>query len=140
MARRPLLTAFKQDGTTYVFPDTSSYIATSADAVDQGRNAEVRVIGDIVREDITKIEVEWKVLSPEDYSDICKLFKSNHGGKFFIDIEYFDMTENDWRRKTFYPNDRKASIYSTAAILKENRLDDGRPAFYTNVSLHLIEQ
>lgn len=140
MAARPLLTAIRANGSRFVLPDPSSYKGISADLVDSGRNTEGFVIADLVRPDVAKVEIIWNVLYPDQFSEICKLFQAKYGGSFFTKFEFFNQTINDWQTRVFYPNDRTASIYSTAATLKPGRTDDGRPAWYSKVPLNLIER
>ena len=57
-------------------PDPSTYNATTSTVVDSARNVQGVMVGSVIRDDIAKIEETWNFLTVEQWSDICKLFKT----------------------------------------------------------------
>jgi hypothetical protein len=79
--------------------------------VDQGRNAEGRFIGSVIREDVGKVECSWKFITAEEWATILKLFKKSAGGKFVNLVTFYDQTAAGWVTKEMYVSDRKAGIW-----------------------------
>lgn len=96
-------------------------------AVDAGRNANNKVVGQKIGRDNYKIDnLFWPVLKAETWSDMLQEFK-----KFFVTIRFWDMVENEWRTLTMYPGDRTADVYIT------NK--NGKPLIYTNCKVNVID-
>lgn len=122
----------KNEDGFYNLPCPSAYHGNTSTLVSSSRNSKGVVIGDIVREDISKVEITWNFLTLKEYSAIARLFSSTYGGSFFVKVNFFDATANGWLTKIMYPNDRE---FESAKIT----LIDGKPVGFTNVSLHLID-
>ena len=114
----------------YDFPEPSAYSANTSTLVDSGRNVEGYMIGSVIRDDISKIEISWRYLTVEQWARIQQCFRGKD--KFTNDVTFFDQSEGDWVTKTMYVNDRKAGIFrrdpSTGDVLG-----------WTDCSLSLIQ-
>lgn len=145
MSSRALVSVYKESTMTWVdLPTPSEYEASSSTLVDSARNSEGVVVGKVIRQDVSKIEIEWNYLTVAQYSLVAQLFDSAYGGNFFNFVSYFDTVKGDFRgsnigiptlstHRIFYPNDRKVKFAHIA--LDEN----GKPIGYSNVQLHLID-
>ena len=95
----------------YDFPEPSAYSANTSTLVDSARNAEGRMVGSVIRDDISKIEISWKYLTVEQWARIQKCFRQSSGGKFINNVTFFDQSVGGWVTKEMYVNDRKASVF-----------------------------
>ena len=114
----------------YDFPEPSAYSGNTSTLVDSGRNVEGRMVGSVIRDDISKVEISWKYLTVEQWSRIQKCFKGKD--KFVNNVTFFDQSAGDWVTKEMYVNDRKAGLW---------RRDpkNGDVLGWTDCSLALIE-
>ena len=114
----------------YDFPEPSAYSGNTSTLVDSGRNVEGKMVGSVIRDDVSKVEISWKYLTVEQWKNILQCFKGKD--KFTNDVTFFDQSEGDWVTKTMYVNDRKAGIFrrdpSTGDVLG-----------WTDCSLSLIQ-
>ena len=83
MAMPALITV---DGVAW--PEPSTYDANTATIVDSGRNVQGRVIGAVVRHDVAKIEVSWRYLTAEQWSQVIRPFTE----KFYVTVTFFNQT------------------------------------------------
>lgn len=88
----------------------SKYDAQTATLVDGARNVEGFFIGDIIREDMAKIEASWLILSGQEWADILALFDSKRGGNFINEVTFLNQTTNQFETRSFYVSDRLAGI------------------------------
>ena len=96
-------------------------------AVDAGRNANNKVVGQKIGRDNYKIDnLTWPYLDADTWSDMLKEFD-----KYFVTIRFWDMVNNEWRTLTMYPGDRTADPYIT------NK--NGKPLYYTNCKVNVID-
>ena len=95
----------------YDFPEPSAYSGNTSTLVDSARNAEGRMVGSVIRDDISKVEISWKYLTVEQWARIQKCFRQSPGGKFINNVTYFDQSVGGWVTKEMYVNDRKAGLY-----------------------------
>lgn len=111
------------------FPSPSpSVTLTVATAVDAGRNANNKVIGQKIGRDNYKIDnLTWAYLDAPTWSAILKEFDSN----FFSTVEFWDMVNNDWKTLTMYPGDRSAEVYMTDK--------NGKPLYYLNCQVNIVD-
>ena len=116
----------------YDFPEPSSYSGNTSTLVDSARNVEGRMVGSVIRDDISKVELSWKYLTVEQWARIQKCFSQSAGGKFINSVTFFDQTVGDWVTKEMYVNDRKASIFKRDPL-------SGDVAGWVDPSLSLIE-
>lgn len=128
MAFRALVTVGGVD-----LPTPSSYVGLTADLVDAGRNVQGVTVGAVVRSDVAKVEMSWKVLTPTQWSDIIKLFNPTYGGSFFQSVTFYNQSIADWETRTMYPSDRTSGgAYSVAPLT-------GVPTHWKECSLKLVE-
>ena len=95
----------------YDFPEPSAYSANTSTLVDSSRNAEGRMVGSVIRDDISKVEISWKYLTVEQWASIQKCFRQGSGGKFINLVTFFDQSVGGWVTKEMYVGDRKASVF-----------------------------
>ena len=129
-------------------PCPSDYSGISTTLVDSARNTQGQVIGNVIASDIAKVEMKWKFLTPQQYSNMAKLFEQKYNGSFFVAVSFFDIIKNDFdgdRTKAptnssgnnpcrmFYCGDRKVQF--AKMVLNE----DGTPKGYADVALNLID-
>lgn len=91
--------------------EPSSYDATTTTIVDGGRNTEGYFIGDVIRDDLAKVEASWKVLTATEWSLILKIFDIKSGGSFVVSVTFFSQTDNAYVTRDMYISDRKANVY-----------------------------
>jgi hypothetical protein len=116
----------------YDFPEPSTYSGNTSTLVDSGRNVEGRMVGSVIRDDISKIEISWKYLTVEQWARIQKCFRQSSGGKFINNVTFFDQSVGGWVTKEMYVNDRKANIFKRDP-------NTGDVVGWVNPSLSLIE-
>ena len=114
------------------FPEPAKYKGTTATLVDSARNVKGIMVGAVIRDDVAKVEMQWKYLTVKQWSDILKCFRIASGGKFINDVTFFCQDIGDWTTRQMYVGDRPADMFrrdpKTGEILG-----------YTDVSLSLIE-
>jgi hypothetical protein len=99
---------------------------TIATMVDQARTADGIVRGAVIAK-ASKIELKWKVLSPEVWADICTFF-NNH---FYFDATYRDMETDTFVTKKFYVGDRSAMPFIIDEVT-------GKPTYYIDCQANII--
>ena len=95
----------------YSFPEPSGYSANSSTLVDSARNAEGKMIGSVIRDDVSKVEISWKYLTVEQWARVQKCFKQSSGGKFINSVTFFDQSEGEWVTKDMYVSDRTSGMW-----------------------------
>ena len=95
----------------YDFPEPSTYSGNTSTIVDSSRNVEGRMIGSVIRDDISKVEISWKYLTVEQWARIQRCFRQSSGGKFINEVTFFDQSIGGWVTKEMYVSDRKANIF-----------------------------
>ena len=113
----------------YDFPEPSAYSANTSTLVDSGRNVEGQMIGSVIRDDVSKVEISWKYLTVEQWRDILKCFQGKEN--FVNSVTFFDQLAGDWVTKEMYVNDRKSGMW--------RRSPEGDVLGWTDCSLSLIE-
>lgn len=106
-------------------PDPSEMTISDYDISDSDRNANGKMVSQIIREDVHKIECKWAILRPDEYMVIRKAIKKKYG----IKVRFFIPVQNEDGELEMYAGDRKTPIYT---------YEDGRPV-YKNFSLNFIE-
>ena len=109
-------------------PEPSSYNAITSTIVDSARNVEGKVIGNVVRHDVAKIELSWKYLTAQQWADVLSLFTYS----FYNDVRFMNQATNNYDVRTMYVSDRNAGMW---------RRDPktGEIMGYTNCSLSVVE-
>ena len=104
---------------TYAFPEPSSYSSLTSTLVDSSRNVSGIMVGSVIRDDISKIEISWKYLTVEQWSAIQMCFYGKD--KFVNDVTFFDQTTGTMKTKSMYVSDRSAGLWRrdpvTGAVL-----------------------
>ena len=116
----------------YEFPEPSAYSGNTSTLVDSARNAEGRMVGSVIRDDIAKVEISWKYLTVEQWANIQQCFREKSGGKFINNVTFFDQSVGGWVTKEMYVSDRKAGMW-------RRNPETGDIMGWTNCSLSLIE-
>ena len=114
----------------YDFPEPSAYSGNTSTLVDSGRNVEGRMVGSVIRDDISKVEISWKYLTVEQWSNILKCFTGFDN--FVNTVTFFDQSKGGWVTKEMYVNDRKAGMWR-----RDSKTGD--VLGWTECSLSLIE-
>jgi hypothetical protein len=127
MAFRALVTVGDYD-----FPEPSAYSANTSTLVDSGRNVQGRMVGSVIRDDVSKIEISWKYLTVQQWARIQQCFRQSAGGKFINLVTFFDQSAGGWVTKEMYVNDRKAGMWRRSP-------DNGNILGWTDCALSLIE-
>lgn len=114
------------------FPEPSKYSGNTATLVDSARNAQGKVVGAVIRDDVGKVEMSWNFLTVKQWADILKCFSLSRGGNFYNNVTFFCQDIGDWTTREMYVSDRKADMFrrdpNTGAVIG-----------YTGASLSLIE-
>lgn len=116
----------------YDFPEPSTYSGNTSTIVDSSRNVEGRMVGSVIRDDISKVEISWKYLTVEQWARIQKCFRQSSGGKFINNVTFFDQSVGGWVTKEMYVSDRKANIFRRDPL-------NGNILGWESPSLSLIE-
>ena len=95
----------------YEFPEPSAYTANTSTLVDSARNAQGKMIGSVIRDDVGKVEISWKYLTVEQWARIQQCFRRSSGGKFINLVDYFDQSVGGWVTKEMYVSDRKSGMW-----------------------------
>lgn len=114
----------------YDFPEPSSYNCITSTLVNTGRNVEGFMVGSVIRDDVSKIELSWKYLTVEQWAKIQQCFKGED--KFVNWVDFFEPTLGDWTSKKMYVSDRSANIFRRDPVI-------GDIIGWVDVKLSLIE-
>ena len=129
MAFRALVSVGEYD---FPEPSTDGYNSSTSTIVDSSRNAQGKMVGSVIRDDVAKIEISWKYLTAKQWSDILKCFRIASGGKFINSVTFFNQDLADWDTRDMYISDRNAGMW---------RRDPktGDVLGYTDCKLSLVE-
>ena len=116
------------DEDTLILPyaGDNSGTQTIATMVNQARTADGIVRGEVIAV-ANKIEMTWRVLTPETWSSICSFFQRH----FYFNATYWDMQTNSLQTKTFYVGDRSAMPFMIDSI-------SGKPKYYLDCKANII--
>lgn len=114
------------------FPEPSKYSGNTSTLVDSARNAEGRMVGAVIRDDVGKVEMSWRFLTVAQWRDILKCFRIAAGGKFINNVTFFCQDIGDWTTREMYVSDRKADMFRRDP-------NTGEVLGYTDCSLSLVE-
>lgn len=106
-------------------PDPSEMTITDSDISESERNANGKMVSQIIREDVHKIECKWAILRPAEYVAIRQAIKK----KFGLSVRFFIPEQNEEGELEMYAGDRKTPIYTYV---------DGVPV-YKDFALNFIE-
>ena len=116
----------------YEFPEPSTYSGNTSTLVDSGRNVEGRMVGSVIRDDISKIEISWRYLRVDQWARIQQCFRESAGGNFINKVTFFDQSVGGWVTKEMYISDRKSGLW-------RRNPTTGDVMGWTDCSLSLIE-
>ena len=117
---------------SYGFPEPSAYKGNTATIVDSARNIHGQMVGQVIREDVGKVEMSWKFLPIEDWARINACFSRALGGKFINSVTFFEQSRGGWITRQMYVSDRDAEMFRRDS-------ETGKIVGWTNCSLSLIE-
>lgn len=106
-------------------PDPSKMSIEDYDITESERNANGKMITQIIREDVHKITCEWALLRTEEYMMIRRSIKR----KFDLHVYFFIPEQNAEGELVMYAGDRKTPIYTYR---------NGRPV-YKGFTMNFIE-
>ena len=106
-------------------PEPSEMTQSDYDISDSERNAKGKMVAQIIREDVHKIECKWKLLRPDQYAIIRAAIKK----KFDLNVSYFIADTGGRGSLSMYAGDRKTPVYT---------YENGEPV-YKDFSLNFIE-
>ena len=69
------------------------------------------MIGSVIRDDVAKIELQWKYLTVQQWAKINKLFKQSAGGALINSVTFFDQSEGAYITRQMYVSDRNAGLW-----------------------------
>lgn len=95
----------------YDFPEPSTYSSSTSTLVDSARNVQGVVIGSVIRDDVTKVEISWKYLTVEQWADVLQCFRIASGGDFYNDVTFFSQDLGRWDTRKMYVSDRSAGMW-----------------------------
>jgi len=117
-------------------PIGDTYKTTSTDVFDGGRNSKGVMIGNLIRANIRKIELSWKIISNANYVLLASFFADN---KFFY-AYYYDTDTGTWLTKYFYVGaDRSVDTVKNKQIGMTQVGGGVAPEYYENFKLSFIE-
>lgn len=106
-------------------PDPSKMVVEDYDISESERNANGKMISQIIREDVHKVICEWALLRPAEYMFIRKAIKR----KFGLNVYFFIPDQNKEGELVMYAGDRKTPVYT---------YKNGEPV-YKGFALNFIE-
>lgn len=114
------------------FPEPSSYSGSTATLVDSARNAEGKMVGSVIRDDVGKVEIGWKYLTATQWRDILSCFSMKRGGQFINKVTFYCQDSADWETREMYVGDRSAPVW-------RRNPETGEIMGYTDCKISLIE-
>jgi hypothetical protein len=101
--------------------------------VNAGRNAQGNFIGQVIGNDKLKVELNWSVLTPQQFSDLLKIFDRSQGGRFVNTFTVYDPRTMTYRNLPMYVGDRAGQpiMVSNPGV--------GHPKYWVDIQANLIE-
>lgn len=124
-----------------ILPTMSEFNSNTSTLVDSSRNSKGVMIGSVIRDDIAKITMSWKVISAEGWAKVNQCFHegtiiSYSGGycvgAFINKIRFFCQTTNSYETRDMYISDRSAGLMQLS--------EDGTPIGYESAKFSLVEK
>ena len=84
-------------------PQSSTYASSTAVLVDSARNAAGIMIGAVIREELSKIELTWRFLEIDDWVYVCSF-------KFKNNVRFYDHTKGTFVTKEMYKSDVTSGV------------------------------
>lgn len=92
-------------------PEPSVYSGNTSTLVDSARNVEGYMIGSVIRDDVAKVELQWRYLTVAQWASINRLFKRAAGGAFINSVTFFDQSAGTYITRQMYVSDRTAGMW-----------------------------
>lgn len=92
-------------------PEPSTYTGNTSTLVDSARNVDGVMIGSVIRDDVAKVELQWRYLTVQQWAMINKLFKRSAGGAFINSVRFFDQSSGAYITRQMYVSDRQANMF-----------------------------
>lgn len=108
-----------------ILPDPSKMTIEDYDISESERNANGKMVSQIIREDVHKVSCEWALLRPWEYMAIRRAIKK----KFGLNVYFFIPDQDAEGELEMYAGDRKTPIYT---------YENGVPV-YKGFTLNFIE-
>ena len=100
------------DEERFVFPEPSSYTATTSTMVDSGTSVSGHLLGAVVRENVAHISLSWKYLSIDQWKAINSYFEDYGSGNHYINtVNFLNQTTGTWEKRKMYVSDRSAGLW-----------------------------
>lgn len=112
----------------YELPEPSAYSANTATLVDSARNVQGVVIGSVIRNDVAKVELEWRYLTVEQWARILSLFNRS----FYNSVRFMNQSTGQYETRQMYVGDRSSSMWRRHPVT-------GEVMGWTECKLSLIE-
>lgn len=122
----PIPALITVDGVAW--PEPSEYSSNTSTIVDSGRNVQGKVVGAVIRHDVSKIEVKWKYLTAQQWADVIGPFNTN----FYVSVRFYDQSSAGYVTKQMYVSDRKSGMW-------RRHPDTGDVMGWVGCSLSLVE-
>lgn len=113
-------------------PEPSSYSGNTSTLVDSARNVEGYMIGSVIRDDVAKVELQWRYLTVAQWASINRLFKRSAGGAFINSVTFFDQSAGTYITRQMYVSDRTAGMWRRDP-------NNGSVMGWTDCKLSLVE-
>ncbi|MBS6475388.1 MAG: hypothetical protein KH354_05335 [Clostridiales bacterium] len=105
-----VVTIYDKHGVGHEISGMDEYTGTTSTIVDSARNAAGYVVGTVIRDDVGKVSMKWKLCSVEQWSGMLKLFSIAHGGRFSNPVKFFDQVSGAYITREMYVSDRTAKM------------------------------
>lgn len=124
-----------------ILPTMSDYNSSVSTLVDSSRNSKGVMIGSVIRDDIAKITISWKVISAEGWAKVNRCFHEGEiisydggycVGAFINKVRFFNQTSNSYEERDMYVGDRSAGLMQLS--------EDGTPIGYDSAKFSLVEK
>ena len=113
-------------------PEPSTYSGNTSTLVDSARNVNGVMIGSVIRDDVAKVELEWRYLTVQQWASINRLFKRSAGGQFINSVTFFDQSAGTYITRQMYVSDRTAGMWRRDPVT-------GAVMGWTSCKLSLVE-
>ena len=86
-------------------PSPSTYSGSHVDIVDNGRNAQGKMVGSVIRSNVAKVEMSWNYLTLSAWAKICSMFSgvTKHQNM----VTFLDESTGGYSTAIMYVGDRK---------------------------------
>jgi len=121
-------------GAWTTLPTPSTYKMTSSTIVDSARDTSGKVISNVIRAGVRKVEMGWAFLDQTQYTLVADFFDTN----FYFEAYYYDTIKGTYQTKTFYCGDRVSDTAKIQCILNSSN-EIVAIGGYVNPALSIIE-